>query len=428
MKIPAVVFSGHRRAKRAVMLLAFAWGLAAFSPPVPAQVDAAAGPSPAEAEAMSNYQAARAEGRHAEAVKYLLDYMVQHQGENDPLTVSLTQRYGNLLREEGNVRDAVDVLKTARERGIAAFGEYGMELFELNMDLGDAYVDRNLGPGLPRRYYDDALEVLRRNGQRETLLYVTTLMNVAARLTQAGALDGSTSSDTGGVGFRGMPGSEYENLANTGLAGVTQTYRSGYGLLEQYLGEATELAGRLENEDPYLPAKIEVVQAKIRVADTIYLEALPPAVRGSISDVAAKQRYQQQDDILSAAIDVLMKDAGVNRDMLEVAHNARMEVAWLSEEMERMTDFCGSGTVNMAGMYPVDRLFGVVADGTVDAPRFSFTVAKNIFDRSMRRRLFNRRDPDSLPENRPRFIPVCIDGRLMAALVNAPRVTIEEIQ
>ncbi len=30
-------------------------------------------------------------------------------------------------------------------------------------------------------------------------------------------------------------------------------------------------------------------------------------------------------------------------------------------------------------------------------------------------------------DKKPQFIPVCIDGRLMAALINAPRVTIEEI-
>jgi len=30
-------------------------------------------------------------------------------------------------------------------------------------------------------------------------------------------------------------------------------------------------------------------------------------------------------------------------------------------------------------------------------------------------------------EKKPQFVPVCINGRLMAVLINAPKVTIEEI-
>jgi hypothetical protein len=73
-------------------------------------------------------------------------------------------------------------------------------------------------------------------------------------------------------------------------------------------------------------------------------------------------------------------------------------------------------------------LFEIEDDGRVIAPRYSFLISSNIFRRLQRGGLPNRRDPDKLPKKSPQFVPVCIDGRLMAALINAPRVTIEEIE
>jgi hypothetical protein len=95
--------------------------------------------------------------------------------------------------------------------------------------------------------------------------------------------------------------------------------------------------------------------------------------------------------------------------------------------MERMANFCSSNTLNMASRYPPDRLFEIEDDGSVIAPGFSFWISGNIFERQRRGGLPDRRDPDKLPKKSPQFIPVCIDGRLMAALINAPKVTIEEI-
>ena len=97
----------------------------------------------AEAEALNNYNTAIAAGRRAEAARYILEYMEDTRGEHDPQTVALTHSYGNLLRQEGDILEALSVLKKARKRAIAAHGKHGIELFQINLDLGDAYVDHN---------------------------------------------------------------------------------------------------------------------------------------------------------------------------------------------------------------------------------------------------------------------------------------------
>lgn len=423
-----MVINQYSRTKLSPLIVGLAIGLVSLAVPVYAQSNASDGQSAAESEALKNYEAAEAAGRHAEATKYILDYMEQNEGENAPLTVALAHRYGNLLREEGDIREAVSVLQTARKWGIVAFGAHGMELFEINLDLGDAYVERDIGIGRPKKYFDDALEILRKNGQRETVLYVTALVGITSRLTQAGALDGALSADTATVQLGNPGGDGFETLIGSGMSSLTHSYASGYRVLEGYIQEAVELAEVLDTEDPYLSAKIAIVQAKIKVTETLFLEVVPPSVRGSVTGATARKTYQQQDGHLSSAIDVLMADAGQNQDFLDIANGARMDIAWLSKDMERLANFCSSNTLNMASRYPPDRLFEIEDDGRVIAPRYSFLISSNIFRRLQRGGLPNRRDPDKLPKKSPQFVPVCIDGRLMAALINAPRVTIEEIE
>jgi len=382
--------------------------------------------SATETEALNNYAAAEAAGRHAEATKYVLDYMEKTEGENAPLTVALTHRYGTLLREEGNVRDAIAALKTARERGIIAFGEQGIELFAINLDLGEAYVERDIGLRKPKKYFDDALKVLRENGQRETVLYVRTLVGITSRLAQAGALGGALSADTSGVNLRNPGGGNSETLINSGLSSLNHAYKSGYGVLEEYMREAVELAEALEIEDPYLSAKVEIVQAKTKILENLFTEAVTPNIRGSISGATARENYQREDDKLLSAIDVLMADSEKNRGFLDIANGARLDVAWLSKDIEKMANFCNANTLNMASRYPPDRLYEIEDDGSVIAPRFSFNITSNIFKRQKARKVYNR-DADREVNETPHFVPVCINGHLMAALINAPKVSIEEI-
>jgi len=383
-----------------------------------------------EAEALRNYEAAEAAGNHAAATKFILDYMEQTEGENAPLTVSLTQRYGNQLREEGDISEAVSVLTDARERAIVAYGEYGIEMFEVNLDLGEAYVDRNIGLGKPKKYFDDALEVLRQNDQRETMLYVKTLVGVASRLAQAGALGGALATDTFGFTAGDLVQSARQrsgrNETGPGFANISYGYASGYRVLEEYLQEAIELTEVLEIEDPYLSAKIAIVQAKIKVLENVFLEVVPPSIKGSVSGTTAQENYDREDGNLLAAIDVLMEDAELNQGFVDIANNARLEIAWLGEDMQKMNDFCSSNTLNMASSYPPDRLFPITPDGDVIAPRFSFRITTNIFDRPNAGKYSNRNlNEDDRPQ--PQFVPVCINGRLMAALINTPVVSIEDL-
>jgi hypothetical protein len=381
----------------------------------------------AEAEALNNYNTAIAAGRRAEAARYILEYMEDTRGEHDPQTVALTHSYGNLLRQEGDILEALSVLKKARKRAIAAHGKHGIELFQINLDLGDAYVDHNKGVRRPQRYFDEALEVLRENGQHETVLYVTALVGIASRLTIAGALEGGFSADTNGDGLA--------ELDSFGTSRVIRRYLSEYGVLEEYLEEASELAEALELEDPYLSAKISVVAARIKVRENIFLDSVPLTVRGSVSNETIEENYQREDGNLAAAAESLANDAELNQQFLDIANNSRMEIAWLSEDLGRMKDFCSSDVLNMASRYPPERLYEIADDGTVIAPRFSFFVARNIFDQLKTRvidgRLTNDRytnwGPNAKVGEKPAFVPVCIDGRLMAALVYAPTVTIEDI-
>jgi hypothetical protein len=408
-------------------IVGLAMGLACLTVPVSAQNNTSDGLSAAETEMVNNYEAAKATGRHAAAAKYVLDYMEETEGKNAPLTVALTQRYGNLLRNEGDIREAISILKKARQRGIIAFGEYGIQLFEINLELGVAYVDRDIGIGKPQKYFDYALEVLRKNGQRETILYVTTLVGITSWLTQAGALEGALAADTAGVNLSHPGGGGFETLIGSGMSSLTHAYESGYRVLEPYMQEAVELAGVLDIQDPYLSAKVAIVQAKLKVSETLYLEVVPPSIRGSISGITAREKYEKQDNHLSNAIDVLMADAVHNHDFLDIANSARMDIAWLSKDRERMANFCSSNTLNMASRYPPDRLFEITDDGSVIAPSFSFRISSNIFIRPKARKHDNW-GPNKRPGKVPYFVPVCIDGRLMAVLINAPRVTMEEIR
>jgi len=429
MKIPAMVITRYGSSNMFPLIVGLAIGLASLSVPVHAQSNADVSLSAAQTEMVNNYEAAKAAGRRAEAAKYVLDYMEKTEGENAPLTVALMQRYGNLLREEGDIRKAVSILKTARDRGIDTFGEHGVELFEINLDLGDAYVDRDIGLGTPKKYFDDALEILRENGQRETTLYVKTLVGITSRLTQAGALEGALSADTAGVNLSNPGGNNSENLINTGLTSLTHTYGSGYRVLQGYMREAVELAEVLGIEDPYLSAKVAIVQAKVKVLENVFLEEVPPSIRGSVSGDTARENYQREDSNLLSAIEVLMGDAEQNQDFLHIANSARMDIAWLSEDMERLASFCNIDSLNMASRYPTDRLFEIEDDGSVIAPRFSFRISSNLFKRLEASRFdtegLNRK---RTRDNKPYFVPVCIDGRLMAALINAPRVMIEEVE
>ncbi len=64
-----------------------------------------------EASMISSYDAARVDGDETAAIKHVLDFAEKAYGENAPRTVDLTHRYGVLLYQDGEYREATGVLK-----------------------------------------------------------------------------------------------------------------------------------------------------------------------------------------------------------------------------------------------------------------------------------------------------------------------------
>jgi tetratricopeptide (TPR) repeat protein len=373
-----------------------------------------------EATVMANYRAAMASGNETAAVKYLLGFTAETRGENAPATAKLTYRYGYLLYRDGEYREATDVLKTALERSTVAFGESGAEAFEINMNIGYALSQWSPSPSRRTKYFDRALEILRERGEHESIKYVTTLVNIVVNLMDNDGLSG---------GYSSALGDDYERYIDGEVSSYTpeQEYSNYFDEAEKYVLEAVELSKKLESQDEYLSSKIAIAQAKLNVMATADLAAVPAGVRGRITSGTAKERNALEEERLMSAIDKLSKDVDNNKVFLAAANKALMEIAWLDKDGERMLAMCTDGTLNSASEYHPDRLYAIAEDGSVLAPNFSFRVTSNIF-KPVVRSGDEPTDKNGNPVRKPYFIPVCIDGRLMAALINAPTVTIEEFR
>jgi len=372
-----------------------------------------------ELKMLSSYETAMADGEQTAAVKYVLDYAEKAYGENAPATVTLTHRYGYLIYQDGDYRKATEVLKKALERSTVANGKSGGEAYEINMNIG--YSLSEWSPSLSKRmkYFDRALEILRERGEHETIEYVTTLVNIVVNLMDNDGLSGAYSMSLGDDFERYMEGdiSSYS---------PEQEYSNHFDKAEKYVLEAVELSKKLENQDEYISAKIAIAQAKLNVMETADLAAVPAGVGGRIPRGAARDRNDREEDRLMTAIDKLSEDIDNNQVFLTAANKALMEIAWLDKDEARMVAMCTDGRLNSASDYSPDRLYAITEDGSVLTPNFSFRVSTNIF-KPLRSRSEQPKDKNGNPVKKPYFIPVCIDGRLMAALINAPTVTIEEI-
>jgi tetratricopeptide (TPR) repeat protein len=364
---------------------------------------------------LSEYEQAMAAGDQIAAVRHVLEYAERNYGENHPATVRLTYRYGYVLYEARQYRQATEVLKQALERATATHGKSSEDAFQINMNIG--YAMSRWSPSLSNRtrYFDRALEILRENGERESIRYVTTLINITVNLMQDGGLEGEYSTNVGEYFDRLEDGDDF--------ALMEHEYRNYFHVAEKYVVEAVELGQELETLDEYLSSKIAILQAKLNVMKTADLASVPMGVYGYISGGTEKKQYEREDDRLTTAIDELSEDIDQNGVFLTVANKVRMEIAWLSKDEARMMAMCTDGSLNSASDYSPDRLYEVSEDGMVVAPGLSMSISRNIF-----RPVRIRRDSKGNPIKRPHFIPVCIDGRLMAALSHIPRVTVEEVR
>jgi len=368
---------------------------------------------------ISSFESAMAKGDQATALKHVLEYSTQTNGEKAPATISLMHRYGYALYKDGKYREAINVLKQTLERSTEVYGETGGEAFEINMNLGHAYSQRRERWAPRLKYFDRALEILRERGEHESIAYVATLVSIVINLLDSNSLDGSYSTRFSDTVQSEDPGDFH--------APIESEYRGNFDKPEKYLLEAAEIGARLENMDEFISAKIAVLHAKLNVLKAADLAAVPGGVDGRITRSAARDAYDREEERLATAIDKLAQDTDTNRAFLDAANNILLQIAWLDKDEERLTAMCAKGTVNSAGKYPSERLYEIMEGGMVFAPDIGIRVSTNIFKqrRSWRRPPASEKDKTA---KIPYFKPVCINGQLMAALIHAPRVTIEEIR
>ena len=373
----------------------------------------------AEREMLSNYETAMAKGDQAAAVKYALDYSEKLYGEDAPKTINLTHRYGSMLYQAGKFREATDVLIIALERSTVTFGESGGEAFELNMNIAYAYSKWRPGLSPRTRYFDRALEILRERGEHESIIYVTTLTSIAINLMENGGLGGGYTSH--------LSDTLQSPQVDAYVLPIESEYYSNYSRAEGYILEAAELSKKLEDQDEYITSKVAIAHAKLKVMETANLGVVPMGVTGYISKGTEREYYDREEERLTDAIDDLSRDTETNSIFLNAANSVLLDIAWMDGDENRMMAMCSNGTLNSADKYPPERLYDVMEGGMVFAPEIGIRVSKNIF-RPLRSRNKQKEDKNGERVKKPYFIPVCVDGRLMAALIHAPKVTVEEIR
>ncbi len=368
---------------------------------------------------VSRFEAAMADEDQAAALEHVLDYAVQAYGEDAPVTIKLMHRYGYALYKDGKYREAIIVLRQTLERSTGVYGETGGEAFEINMNLGHAYSQRRARWGPRLQYFDRALEILRARGEHESITYVATLVNIVINLLNSDGLTGAYSADFGDV--------LDAEMVSDNEASAESEYRNNFHVPERYLLEAMEIGARLENLDEYISAKIAVLYAKLKVMETADLASVPGGVEGFISKSTKREYYDREEQRLITAIDKLAEDPGANRAFLDAANKIRLEIAWLDKDEGRLRAMCASGTADSASDYPPERLYEIMEGGIVFAPDIGIRVSTNIF-KPLRSGGWQPKDEKGNPVRKPYFKPVCVDGQLMAALIHAPRVTVEEIR
>ena len=371
-----------------------------------------------EQDIMPLFDEAVNRGDETAALEHLLEYVERTHGENSPEAVKVTRRYGHALYRDNRYREATEVLKTALERSSAVYGPTGGDAFEINMNIAFAYSQWNSRLSTRLVYFDRALEILRERGEKESITYVNTLVSIVVNLMQSNALGGSYTSRLSDTMYS-------EQAAEISLP-IESEYSNQFGKAEKYMRDAVESAEKLEDEDEYLTAKVAIANARLNVAETADLAAVPMGVSGYISRGTEKDYYHREQERLMTAVEKLSENPELNRDYLHAANKALMEIAWLDRDRERMYAMCSEGILNSAEEYSPDRLYEVSDDGTVFAPELGIPVSNNLFKRRVSREE-SRKDEHGNPVKKPYFIPVCVDGQLMAALVNAPRVTVEEL-
>jgi len=377
------------------------------------------------------YVAAQSEGDDALAMKHIMKYKEITRGKNHPETIEAMQLYGKLLFKNLDFREATNVLIEAQERATKTFGPFAGPNYQLYMDIAHAYSKKRRARLKTKlNYFNKALEALRETGQHKSLKYVGALITTVSELMRDGSLEGEysqTYNDSGNMANQmDSMSSDISGGGGTDLTefGIDESYENYYDLAEAYLIEADELAGNLQDKDEYLRSKIAIIMARLKVMETVELASVPSTVEGGISTATEKKNYKREDKRLKDAIAEFSNDVEKNQQFLDLANQARMDIAWMNKDEKNMVSMCADKLLDMSAKYSSYRLYDIMEGGRVMAHDLNMRVSKNIFKSLIT--LPRDRSRSNQKPRKPHFIPVCIDGELMAALINAPTVRIKE--
>ena len=369
----------------------------------------------------NNYQKAKEDNDQVRALEYIIEYTRFTKGDETSEVIKPLYLHGKLLLKQKKYRDALDSLLEASNLEQQYPGSISAsELANLHMDIANAYTFKKRGIlAKALLHFDLALKALRDNQEHETLRYVNTLVAIVSDLIRSELLNGDLMESI--VNAQDV---NDENIIYDGSFSVEGRFESYFSIAEKYLDEASHLARKLKVEDEYLTSKISIARAKLKLIETGVMSNVQPGVEGYITDKTIRENYQREDDRLKVAIMDLLNDRESNEQYLMIANQTRMEIAWKNKDEQQMLAMCKENLYDMSDKYPSYRLYDISEGGFVHAPDLNLRVSKNIFRKLVE--LPRETKKGKSRRRKPYFIPVCIGGELMAALINAPVVLVKE--
>ena len=144
------------------------------------------------AEAYKNYERLVAEGKHEEALPYAAQAYhlgVQLFGEDHKNTAALALNYGEELDRTGHRKDAVEVLDKAIAAYQKVYGPDSKDMVDPLMARGNA--TGSWDPTQQTKYYDQALDIARRDAKPDDLLTAHLNLEAGIHLLRDGNADES---------------------------------------------------------------------------------------------------------------------------------------------------------------------------------------------------------------------------------------------
>lgn len=367
---------------------------------------------------LQRYDAAKAAGRDLEALQLLGQYLTETKGFADPVTIRVQTQIAQKYTDRGLHQKAIDLLNECIDTVTKARGKNHIDLFDPYFHLAQAHaaLEQDMDPA--KKYYDKALQILKRNNKGQSETFVKASLFVAVDMMYFGRLTGNYStSATRSSGL--FDDGDVRNYRNE------YEYRSRWFKAAEYLEKALVILEKINPSDKYLKDKILIALTKIQLLETAEYQNVQPGVTGRLNKQNAEKKYKKQDTQLRMAITRLSEDPSANSNFISFANQVMMQLSVQRENMDGLRDFCRAGSVDNTARYASARLYDVNSDGTIDAPSVSDRVHKSIFRDKIPPRA--RAERQSRATSKIYFLPVCVHGQLKAVLIGTPTIEIENI-